>query len=119
MQITSDTKAGPDFDELDSWSSLLSAARHYEWVIAIRLNGVTMPDQIDHDLPGDLLLLPHLEAESFGRPSPRRRATTYCVDRGERGGRVVEAAAGRRFRFGEIPRDAAPETVLARITALH
>jgi hypothetical protein len=120
LQITCDTKGGPDEDELDSWLSVLAAAGHYRWVTAIRLNGVTDPDQPVATLPGDLLLLPQLEAEEL--PDDRRHGgglpSCAWTDSSE-AVRVVGAAAKRRFRFGEIPHDASPETVLARITALH
>ena len=120
LQITCDTKGGPDEDELDSWSSLLAAARHYRWVTAIRLNGVTDLDQLDAGLPGDLLLLPQLESAML--PDDRRHGgglpPSAWVDAGE-AARIVEAAGRRRFRFGEIPHDASPETVLARVTSLR
>jgi hypothetical protein len=120
VQITCDTTGGPDEDELDSWSSVLAAARHYRWVSAIRLNGVSDLKQLDTALPGDLLLLPRLEAEVL--PDDRRHGgglpSAAWTDSGE-AVRLVDAAATRGFRFGEIPPDAAPETVLARITALH
>jgi hypothetical protein len=120
LQITCDTVGGPDEDELDSWSSVLAAARHYRWVSAIRLNGVSDLKQLDTALPGDLVLLPLLEAEVLpddrrhggGLPSGAWTEQSDAV-------RIVDAAAKRGFRFGEIPSDAAPETVLARITALH
>jgi hypothetical protein len=120
LQITCDTVGGPDEDELDSWSSLLAAARHYRWITAIRLNGVSDPGRLDAALPGDLLLLPYVEAELL--PDDRRHGGglppsvwTGASD----APRLVDAAAKRQFRFGEIPQDAAPETVLARITALQ
>jgi len=118
LQITCDTPGGPDEDELDSWSSLLAAARHYRWVTAIRLNGVTEPKQLDVTVPGDLLLFPHLEAEMV--PDDRRHGGglpgSAWTDVGDP---AAIAAAKRQFRFGEIPPDAAPETVLARITTLQ
>jgi len=120
LQITCDTKGGPDADELDSWSTVLAAATHYHWVTAIRLNGVTDPSQLDAGLPGDLLLLSQLEAELV--PDDRRHGgglpPAAWTDSPE-AGRIVEAASKRGFRFGEIPHDASPETVLDRISALH
>ena len=120
LQLTCDTKGGPDEDELDSWSSLLAAAKHYHWVTAIRLDGVSSPDQIDRTLPGDLLLLPQLEAELL--PDDRRHGgglpPSAWVDSSD-AAQVAEAGGTRRFRFGEIPRDASPEIVLDRIRALH
>lgn len=120
LQITCDTKGGPDEDELDSWSSLLAAARHYHWVTAIRLNGATDADQLAATLPGDLLLLPQLEAAMV--PDDRRHGgglpPTAWTDSSD-AARIAEAAGKRRFRFGEIPHDASPETVLARVTALQ
>jgi hypothetical protein len=120
LQITCDTKAGPDVDELDSWSSLLAAARHYHWITVIRLDGVVDPDQLDSTWPGDLLLLPDLEAEAV--PDDRRLGAglppTAWIDSIE-AVRITDAAGKRGFRFGEIPHDAAPEIVLDRINALH
>jgi hypothetical protein len=120
LQITCDTKGGPDLDELDSWSSLLAAARHYQWVTVIRLDGVTDADQLDSSWPGDLLLLPHLDAEAV--PDDRRLGAglppAAWSDSAE-AVRITDAAAKRGFRFGEIPQNAAPEIVLDRIKALH
>jgi hypothetical protein len=118
LQITCDTEAGPDPDELDSWTSLLAAARHYGWVTAIRLNHVGNTDEIPDGLPADLLLLP----ESVTLPDDRRLGgglPPMAWTEAEEAVRLVKAAAGRGFRFGEIPHDAAPETVLARVTTLH
>jgi hypothetical protein len=120
LQITCDRPGGPDEDELESWSSLLAAARHYHWVTVVRLDGVTAPEQLDADLPGDVLLLPRLDPELVpddgrhggGLPAAAWADSSEAV-------RLVDAAAKRRFRFGEIPHDASPETVLDRIRALH
>jgi hypothetical protein len=120
LRISCDTKGGPDEDELDSWSSLVAAARHYHWVTVIRLDGVTDADQLDATWPGDLLLLGNLEADMVpddrrlgaGLPPAAWTETNQAV-------LITEAAGKRGFRFGEIPHDAAPETVLDRIKALH
>ncbi|HVE24562.1 MAG TPA: hypothetical protein VNC22_04130 [Sporichthya sp.] len=119
LQITCDTAPGPDEDEADSWSSLLSAARHYGWVTVIRLNALTDPEQLDPGWPGDLVLLPRLDAEAVpddvrhgaGLPPEAWADSPDAV-------RTVDAAAKRGFRFGEIPGDASPEIVLDRIRAL-
>lgn len=119
LQITCDTPSGPDDDEIDVWSSLLAAAGHYGWISAIRLDGVTDPDQVDTTLPGDLLLLSRVAADAL--PDDRRYGgglpPALWADTAE-AARLAEAAAKRRFRFGEIPADAPPETVVARIAAL-
>ncbi|WP_165485250.1 hypothetical protein, partial [Protofrankia symbiont of Coriaria ruscifolia] len=120
LQITCGTASGPDDDETDVWSSLLAAAGHYGWVTAVRLDDVTDPDQLDTGLPGDLLLLPRLGPEAL--PDDRRHGgglpPSVWTDTAE-AARLVDAAAKRGFRFGEIPYDAPPETVLARINALN
>jgi len=120
LQISCDTKGGPDLDELDSWSSLTAAAQHYHWPIVIRLDGVTDADQLDDTWPGHLLLLANLEAEAV--PDDRRLGAglpaAAWTDSPE-AVRIAEAAGRRGFRFGEIPRDAAPEVVLERINALR
>ncbi|ABD11611.1 hypothetical protein CcI156_21045 [Frankia sp. CcI156] len=119
LQITCDTAGGPDEDETDAWSSLLAAAGHYGWITAVRLNGVTDPDQLDPKLPGDLLLLPHLPAGVL--PDDRRYGgglpAEVWSDTSE-AARLLDAAAKRGFRFGEIPTEASPEIVLTRLTAL-
>jgi hypothetical protein len=120
LQITCDTKGGPDIDEVDSWSSLLAAAQHYRWVTAIRLNGVSDLDRLDVTVPGNLLLLSQVEAEML--PDDRRYGgglpPSVWTDSSE-ATRIVDAAGKRQFRFGEIPQDASPEIVLARVSALH
>jgi hypothetical protein len=118
LQITCDTPGGPDADELDSWASLLAAARHYRWITAIRLNGVHEPTQLVAGLPGDLLLLPHLEADMVA-DDRRHGAGLPGHMWTESDASAVDAAAKRQFRFGEIPPDAPPETVLARIATLQ
>jgi hypothetical protein len=119
LQLRCDGSAGPDEDESDSWSSLLGAAGHYGWVTAIRLDGVTEVDQLEAELPGDLLLVPRVAA---GRvPDDRRHGgglpAEAWADTSE-AARIVTEAAGRGFRFGEIPAEASPEVVVARVTAL-
>ncbi|MCK9929588.1 hypothetical protein MXD62_20800 [Frankia sp. Mgl5] len=119
LQITCNTAFGPDDDEADAWSSLLAAAAHYGWVTAIRLNDVTDPDQLDGTLPGDLLLLPQTAADVL--PDDRRHGgglpPAVWTDTDE-AARRADVAAKRGLRFGEIPADAPPETVLTRINAL-
>jgi hypothetical protein len=119
LRITCDSVEGPDDDERDSWSSLLAAAQHYHWTTALRLQAVTDLDQLDPGLPGDLLLLPLLEPELV--PDDRRHGgglpPSAWTDSGD-AVRIVDAAAKRGFRFGEIPQEASPEIVLDRIRAL-
>ncbi|WP_157488652.1 hypothetical protein [Pseudofrankia sp. DC12] len=119
LQVTCDTVSGPDADEVDVWSSLLAAAGHYGWITAVRLDGVTSPDQVDTATPGDLLLLSRVAADALP-DDPRYGGglpPALWADTAE-AARLAEAAAKRRFRFGEIPADAPPETVVARIVAL-
>jgi|GEM_PF-6783483 len=119
LLITCDTKGGPDSDELDSWSPVLAAAEHYHWVTAIRLNGVSDPEQLDPNLPGDLLLLPALEALVLDDRRHGAGLPPAVWTGSSEAARLVEAAAKRRFRFGEIPQDAAPEAVLDTVRALQ
>jgi len=120
LAISSDTAPGPEEDETESWSSLLAAARHYGWVTAIRLDGVTDHGQLDAGLPGDLLLLPRVPPGALpddrrhgGGLPPEAWADTSAA------GQLIDTAARRGFRFGEIPHDAPPETVLTRINTLQ
>lgn len=119
LQISCGTPSGPDEDELDSWSSLLAAAKYYGWVTAIRLDGVTAADQLDAEVPGDLVLLPGVA--DGGLPEDRRHGgglpPQAWTDTAE-AVQIVDAAAKRGLRFGEIPQDASPEVVLTRLNAL-
>jgi hypothetical protein len=119
LQITCDPALAPDEDECDSWASLLAAAEHYRWVTAIRLDGVTDPGRLDGELPGQLLLCPRASADVI--PDDRRHggglAPCVWTDSSE-ADQLADAAGKRGFRFGEIPFDASPEIVLARLTTL-
>lgn len=120
LQITCATVGGPDDDETESWSSVLAAAGHYGWVTAIRLDGVTRADQLDTGLPGDLLLLPRAGPDAL--PDDRRHGGGLPPEvwaGTAEAAHLANAAAKRGFRYGEIPEDASPETVLERITALR
>ncbi|SBW28257.1 hypothetical protein FDG2_5608 [Candidatus Protofrankia californiensis] len=112
--------AGVGFGALDDVAvGLLAAAGHYGWVTAVRLDGVSGSDRFDAGLSGDLVLLPHTTADVL--PDDRRHGgglpPEVWTDTGE-AARLADAAAKRGFRFGEIPYDASPETVLTRINTL-
>lgn len=119
LVLSCDAADGPGHDEVDAWSSLLAAARHYGWVTAVRLDTMADPAQLPVALPGDLVLLPAVlpgdvpAGRRYGGGMPAV-AWTDSAD----AARMCQAAARRKFRFGEIPCDAAPETVLKRLAAL-
>jgi hypothetical protein len=119
LQIACATLSGPDDDETDCWSSLLSAAEYYGWVTAVRVNEVSNPDQLTTELPADLLLFPRVAADVL--PDERRFGAGLPPEvwtDGSDAALLVDAAAKRAFRFGEIPWQAHPETVLSRVAAL-
>lgn len=120
FQITCDTTDGPDVDELDAWSSMLAAAEHYGWASVLRLDGVTkVTPQID-GLPAKLLLFPRVPAAQLEDDQRHGGGLTPAVwADSDDAAALMDGAAERRFRFGEIPFDASPETVLARVAALR
>ncbi|WP_281690616.1 hypothetical protein [Pseudonocardia thermophila] len=119
LVFSCDTASGPDDEETDSWSSALAAASHYGWLRAVRLDAVTAAEQVNADVSADLLLFPNAAPDALpddrtlgGGLVPAAWADSTEADL------LTEAAAERGFRFGEIPQEAAPETVLRRIAVL-
>lgn len=120
LQIICGTPGGPDEDEVESWSVLVAAARHYGWVTAVRLDGVADFDQVDPSIDCDLVLLPQLDPG--GVPDDRRYGgglpSSAWAD-SPRAHDAVADAARRQFRFGEIPSEASPEVVLGHLACLQ
>ena len=107
----------PGDDELESWSTMLSAAAHYGWRTAARLEGVE-PAQ-GGDLPTDLVLLPGAGPEQLGEDSRIGGGLVPAFwEAGEAADLIAERAVTRAFRFGEIPTGVAPESVLFRLDQL-
>lgn len=117
LMIDKDDPALND-DELDAYQPLLGVARHYGWVTALALPGVTElcePPALDLDI----LLLPRLgiRAVAAGNAAKVRIGGGLNDVFWNGGGFDAEYAPGQLL-YGEVPREAMPETVVALLGKL-
>lgn len=119
LQVRCTSPTGPDADEAESWDSLLAAAGYYDWVRAIRLDEVTDPADVEHDLVGEVLLFPDAPADRLAGDRRHGGGLTAAVWAGtDEAPVLLEGAAALSLRCGEVPADAEPEIVLARLSKL-
>lgn len=110
-------EAPPDDDDVAVCETIIHAARHYGWSVAVMLAHAATADDAEpaRALAADAILLPEVAA-----------ADLLATDHRDLGGGLTrrfweddgDAAAGPTLLYGCVPAAAAPETVVRRVATL-
>lgn len=105
-------------DESEALESVVSAARHYEWRVALGLDGVNaIPDELP-EVDADLVLLPAAAiADVAGAADATPAIGGGLGAEYWRPGAETPATGVRVLLYGVIPADTQPELVVERVAA--
>lgn len=107
-------------DECDAYATLIGAARHYGWVTALAFTATTSgPDPEATAAEVDVILYPELSEAAIAAESGDATRMGGGLTRGFWSGDAASVVhAGSGLFYGEVPQEAEPETVLARVKGL-
>ena len=111
-------EAVPSADELEALESVTSAARHYEWQVTLSAKDEAREFLGLADIDIDALLLPEVEIAALSTAGGAAPIIGGGLSAAYWRGDVALEIDDRCLRYGEIPRDAEPETVVKRIKEL-